>query len=149
GNWTTYTYDNANRLTKVDTGSDVTTYTYDDNGNRRTIEGPNGELTTNTWDFENRLVQVEHDDGMSAETTEYLYNADGLLIEKRTSSETTRFVYDGNNRLMETDDVGMAEVEFTYEPLPYANVLSQRRDGDSSFYHFDPIGNVRELTDDT
>ncbi|MEZ6063471.1 MAG: RHS repeat-associated core domain-containing protein [Planctomycetaceae bacterium] len=33
-------------------------------------------------------------------------------------------------------------------PQPYAEVISQHRDGESSFYQFDGIYNVRQLTDD-
>ena len=41
------------------------------------------------------------------------------------------------------------EAEFTYVPQEYAEVISQLRDGDSSFYLFDGIRNVTQLTDDT
>jgi RHS repeat-associated protein len=61
----------------------------------------------------------------------------------------TLFLYDGNNRLQETDETGLVEAEFTYIPLPYAEVLSQHRDMESSFYLCDGIRNIRQLTDDT
>jgi len=61
----------------------------------------------------------------------------------------TLFLYDGNNLLHETDDTCLVKAAFTYIPLPYAEVLSQRRDSDSSFYLFDGIRNIRQLTDDT
>lgn len=48
---TTYTYDAANELrTSVD-ASGTTTFTDDASGNQRTIETPAGDLTTHTWDF--------------------------------------------------------------------------------------------------
>lgn len=121
-------------------------YTYDSNGNQHTIEEPNGDITTNTWNGENRLILVEHPD--STETV-YRYNGDGLRVFQDHDGTVTLFLYDGNNLLQETDDTGLVEAAFTYIPLPYAEVLSQRRDTESSFYLPDGIRNIRQLTDDT
>jgi len=140
-----YDCDNANRLQTVTDTSGTTTYTYDANGNQLTIEESSGDVTTNTWNGENRLVVVEHPDGTE---TYYRYNGDGLKVAEDHDGTVTLFVYDGNNRLQETDDVGTVEAEFNYIPLPYAEVLSQRRDMDSSFYLPDGIRNIAQLTDD-
>ncbi|MFO1000469.1 MAG: RHS repeat-associated core domain-containing protein [Planctomycetaceae bacterium] len=140
-----YDYDNANRLQTVTDVSGITTYTYDANGNQHTIEEPNGDITTNTWNGENRLILVEHPD--STETV-YRYNGDGLRVFQDHDGTVTLFLYDGNNLLQETDDTGLVEAAFTYIPLPYAEVLSQRRDTESSFYLPDGIRNIRQLTDD-
>ncbi|MBL8820592.1 MAG: hypothetical protein JNL58_31510 [Planctomyces sp.] len=144
GNVTTFTYDYANRLLTAVDVSGTTTYTYDANGNQETIEEPSGDITTNTWNGENRLVRIEHPDGTE---TNYRYNGDGLRVAEDHDGTVTLFVYDGNNRLQETDDVGTVEAEYTYLPLPYAEVLSQRRDMESSFYLCDGIRNIRQLTD--
>lgn len=144
GDITTVTYDNGNQLTLATDVSGSTTSTYDNNGNQLTIEEPSGDITTNMWDGENRLVQVEHP---SADITTYAYNADGLRVMQDDGVAETHFVYDGNNLLQETDDVGTTEAEFTYLPQADAELISQRRSGDSSFYQFDGIKNVRQLTD--
>ncbi|MDB5384448.1 MAG: hypothetical protein JWM11_94, partial [Planctomycetaceae bacterium] len=52
GEITTNTYDDANRLLVSAAGSDITTYTYNENGNTPTIEESSGDITTNTWDCE-------------------------------------------------------------------------------------------------
>ncbi len=117
----------------------------DANGNPLTIEEPSGDVTTNTWNGENRLVQVEHPGG---DITTYTYNADGLRVREEHAGVETRFVYDGNNLLRETDDTNLPEADYTYIPQAYAEAISQRRDGDSSFYLADGIKNVRKLTDD-
>jgi hypothetical protein len=73
--------------------------------------------------------------------------AEALLREEHAGVET-RFVYDGNNLLRETDDTNLPEADYTYVPQAYAEAISQRRDGDSSFYLADGIKNVRKLKDD-
>jgi RHS repeat-associated protein len=145
GDITTFSYDNGNRLlTGVDV-SGTTTYTYDLNGNQLTIAEPSGDITTNVWNGENRLVEVHHPSG---DITTYAYNGDGLRVVVDDGTTETRFVYDGNNVVLELDDVGSVDADFTYVPATYAAVLSQHRDGDSSFYLFDGIHNARQLTDD-
>lgn len=54
----------ANQLLTATTNNDITTFTYDANGNQ-TVENVNGALTTYTWDAENRMSGVE---GTSAES---------------------------------------------------------------------------------
>jgi RHS repeat-associated protein len=75
------------------------------------------------------------------------YNGDGHRVWKDDGTDAKRFLYDGNTLLREVDDLGLLEAEYTYTPQPYGHLISQERAGDSSFYHFDGIGNVRALTD--
>ncbi len=92
----------------------------------------------NAFSFEERLGHI----------TTYTYNADGLRVREEHDGVETRFVYDGNNLLREADDTNLPEADYTYIPQAYAEAISQRRDGDSSFYLADGIKNVRKLTDD-
>ena len=142
----TNTFDVANRLLTSTLDSDSTTYTDDANGNQLTIEEPGGDITTNTWDGENRLVVVEHPSG---DVVTYAYNGDGLRVSLDDGVEVVRYVYDGNNLLQETDDTGVVTAEYTYQPGEYGLTISQHRDGDSSFHHFDGIHNTAGLTDGT
>ena len=146
GEITTFAYDNGNRLILAVDVSGTTTRTYDANGNQLTIEEPSGDITTNTRDGENRLSQVEHPFG---DIMTYAYNGDGLLVLQDDGVDEVRYVHDGNNLILETDGVGTVEAEFTYIPQAYAEVISQHRDLESSFYQFDGTSNVRQLTDDT
>jgi putative transposase len=146
GDRTTYAYDPANRLQTVETDAGVTSYTYDANGNQRTIEQPNGDVTTQTWDFENRMIQVEHPSG---DMVTLMYDPDGHRVAEDDGVAVKEFVYDGNTLLQERDDVGAVEADYTAVPQAYGLMLSQHRDADSSFYLTNGIADVTQLADDT
>ena len=61
----------------------------------------------------------------------------------------TRYIWDvvSDNVLMETDDAGETTAVYTQEPDRYGELISQHRDGQTSYYHFDGEGNTRALTD--
>ena len=46
----------------------------------------------------------------------------------------------------ETDDAGATVAKYTQEPKLYGGLISQRRSGATSFYHYDAIGTTRALT---
>ena len=46
----------------------------------------------------------------------------------------------------EADDAGATIAKYTREPKLYGGLISQRRSGVSSFYHYDAIGTTRALT---
>ena len=77
----------------------------------------------------------------------YAYNGDGLRVSKDDGVVETRYVHDGNNVLLETDDVGFVEADFTVTPDVFGDVISVMRDSVSSIYQFDGIKNVRALVD--
>lgn len=60
----------------------------------------------------------------------------------------TKYIWDpvNDSYLMETDDAGNATAVYTNEPVLYGNLISQRRDGLTNWYHFDALGSTRELT---
>lgn len=60
----------------------------------------------------------------------------------------TQFIWDplSDNVLEEMDDVGDSQAVYTNEPDEFDNLVSQRRDISTSYYHFDAIGSTRELT---
>jgi RHS repeat-associated protein len=59
----------------------------------------------------------------------------------------TNFFWDGDNLLQEYDDAGATTAQYSTEPESFGNVSSQRRGGQSHYYHHDPLGSTTELTD--
>ena len=74
------------------------------------------------------------------------YRSDGLRVEKEDSTGTLKFVWDGQNMLLETNANGVTQADYTLQPAGYGNLISQRRLGSSSFFHFDALGSTDRLT---
>jgi RHS repeat-associated protein len=62
-----------------------------------------------------------------------------------------RFIWDPatDAYLMEKDGSGNTTVVYTQEPKPYGGLISQRRNGQTSYYFQDALGSTRQLTDET
>lgn len=81
GDITNYTYDDANRLTHVDS----TEYIWDNNGNLQS-DGVN----TYRYDHANRLTSVEMED----DTFTYQYNRLGDRMSQTVDGDTTNYTLD-------------------------------------------------------
>lgn len=138
---TSYEYDNANHLTKitgqaVNGAQPITTYTYDNVGNRITEVNPRGNVTGGN---------------PSAYTTTYTYDASNRLASVTTpKSEITTYTYDANgNRSTQVDPRGNVQganpadytTSYTYDAAgrqltvtdPLTNVTTN---------HYDSVGNL-------
>ena len=62
----------------------------------------------------------------------------------------TKYIWDplSDYVLMEKDENGDTQATNTYLPELYGDMISQRRDGETSYYHFDGQGSTRALTDE-
>ena len=91
-----YTYDLVGRLTEVDSsgasGTTVTTYGYDANGNRLSATGPAGTVT-GSYDAQDRLIQYG--------STAYSFDPNGNLQSKSTNGQSTSYVYDELGNLLQ------------------------------------------------
>src|SRR5690606_4895816 len=114
-------------------------------------ETPALELTTYTWNAENQLTQIELPAGdvVTHVWSPVNKNAEERIVEQDDGVTVTRFLWDNNNVVRETDEVGAVEAEYTYQPEPFGDLVSQRRDADSTFYRFDALGSTTGLTDAT
>jgi RHS repeat-associated protein len=139
----TYDYNAADQLTQKTQGSS-TSYTYDANGNQAT-----GGSRTFTYDLADRLVSTT------------------------ASSVTTTYAYDGDDRRVSSTVGGGADLNLIWDPLAASGIpelaLEREDDGDlvrryvggplgaismetpaeTFFHHFDPLGTVTDLTDET
>jgi len=136
GATTTYTYDDADRLTRA--GS--TTYSYDANGNQLSA-GPR----TFTYDLANRLRTTRR----GRTTTTYTYDGEGVRLQASTgssASKTTSFLWDVSHALpqlaLERNGSGAALRQYAYG----VNRISMASGSTTSYYHHDALGSVVNIT---
>ncbi|WP_339733653.1 RHS repeat domain-containing protein [uncultured Gimesia sp.] len=127
---TTSVYDAANRLETSEETAGITTYTYDKNGNQTSIEDPASDITTYTWTYENQLAEIE---SPNSDVVTYTYapvnkKNDEYRLTKETDLEFTSYLWDDQNIILEQDDVGTVDAEYTVMPQAYGNLISQTRD---------------------
>ncbi len=90
---TTNLYDNFDRLTSTtDAFNKTISYTYDPNGNRKTVKDPDGLITGYTYDALNRVEQVTNAGGV----TNYSYDRSSLKT-KVSYPNGTDALYDYDN----------------------------------------------------
>ncbi|MCL6584332.1 MAG: putative Ig domain-containing protein [bacterium] len=155
----TYTYDPVgNRLSKNDSGAGVTTYTYDENdrlltenaitynydNNGNTISKRDGaEITSYSYDYENRLIEAK----TSTTLVNYTYDCDGIRVGSTAGGATTYYLVDKNRdfvQVLEERDAAFALVaSYVYGD----DLISMKRGGATSYYHYDGQMSTRQLTD--
>lgn len=141
---TTFAYDELRRLkTVTNPGNKILTYSYDTNGNTQ-VENAGGSLTTYTWSAENMCVGIALPSGA---LNTFAYDADLKRRQAEDSAGLAKFINDLENVLLETDAGGTTLVVYTLEPMQYGNLISQRRGGASAWHHFDALGSTERLTD--
>lgn len=138
------TYDARDRLVS----ENGTPLTWDANGNLL----QDGSGTSYSWDPENRLARVTLADGTIAR---FSYDADGNRVGTEVEStdgsvESTGFLVDTNDVVSrvvaETDTSGGLTAHYTRA----GQMLSMSRPGSGrAYYHNEPLGSVRLLTDST
>lgn len=139
---TTYTCDAANQLLTLKDITGTTTYAYDANGNQR-VQHTGSERTTFAWDYESRPTTVR----LAAGTiTTFSYDADNRRVQKQNSAASAKYVWDLDAMLLETNLVDVTQAVYSIPPNGHANLLSQRRDADTRYYHFDATGSTDRLT---
>ena len=164
----TYAYDNvSNRILKTENGAATeyvynalnqlvsdseTTYEYDLNGNLiRVIGTANSALYE--YNSENKLVKATVQNGSLVIEESYTYDYEGNRTSKTTHKSNGEFEYvkylnDNSsltNVLAEIDENGTAKCVYTIG----ADLISQERDGRTSFYLYDGHGSVVGLANES
>jgi RHS repeat-associated protein len=99
-----YSYDVTSRLTGVSlNGVNISTYTYDSNGNRLSFVSPSTTIS-GSYDAQDRLTQY-------GDMT-YTYTANGELESKTDAGGTTTYQYDSLGNLMSATIPGGTAIEY-------------------------------------
>jgi RHS repeat-associated protein len=136
---TTYAYDAAGRLSRVERGGEATTYTYDVNGNRLTRTDAAGELSA-SYDAQDRLTTYG--------PATYTYTPVGDLRTKTVGSATTTYAYDELGNLLSVALPNGTDVEYLVDGQDRR--IGKRVDGTlvQGFIYGDQLRVVAELEGD-
>ncbi len=139
---TEYTYDDNDRLKK----QGGVEYQYDNNGNTIRIAEEDNILLY-SYDGDNRLIEVvTEENGQTTSTVTYAYDADGNRVQTNADGEVTQYVVESNDSLSqviaELDQDNQIKVAYLYGD----DLVSQYRDNEVNYYHYDGLGSTRTLT---
>ena len=166
GNYVSYSYDNACRLTKVTTpfGSTsyeydlldrltrvvdrngyATVYEYDANGNRTAVHYANGFTTTYDYDLLNRLICEKTIDIDGDIVVQYVYTL-GAAGERKSVTEldrTVEYSYDSLYRLTsETITEGEKVTVYTYAYDNVSNRILKTVNGEETVYTYNALNQL-------
>ena len=123
---TTYTYDAADRLTRMIKDGMATDFLYDAQGNLRAVSQDGRDLNSFEYDAANRLIQaVDHE---VQQTAKYSYNGLGQRVlqclsnqNNPTTAKTTKYTYDlthtGRNLLQRSDESSYESLVWDSSPV--------------------------------
>ena len=132
-------YDTSgNQLNQYDTVG-AATYTYDDNGNLKDIDGSAYEYI---YDHENRLTESKES---SSTVATYSYDYLGRRISKLVSGTTTKYCYDGWQVIAEYEGATLVR-KFIYGPgIDEPIIMIDVAGSNTYWYHYDGLGSVVAL----
>ena len=166
GNYVSYSYDNACRLTSVttpfgttayeydlldrmtrvvDRNGYATVYEYDANGNRTAVHYANGLTVTYDYDLLNRLIKQETVDSEDNIIVQYIYTL-GAAGERLSVSEldrTVEYTYDSLYRLTsETITEGEKVTVYTYAYDNVSNRILKTVNGEETVYTYNALNQL-------
>jgi RHS repeat-associated protein len=138
---TTFSYDAADRLNKLENPTgDITTYSYDSANRRVTMIDPRGVTTTFTSDYASRLKSQQSSTGS---TFTYTYDAAGNVLTRADASGTTTYSYDSMNRLNgKTTPAG--GLSYTFDSVGRRQTMTIQDLGPFT-YTYDPASRLRTI----
>ncbi len=143
----TFTYNLRDQVISIvsdDDPNNPVTFTYDENGNRRT-KTQNGVTTEYKWSARGDLREVSRNGIWLAR---YLYDFQGLRISKQVrpigkNIQETRYHYDGNHLLYETNVLSNVLVRYHWAQ---GEPIGETRNGENYYYMLDAMGSVVAVT---
>ena len=153
---TAYVYNNLNQLRTATTGTAVTHFSYDLNGNRVERVEPNALADTYAYDYENRLVGLVKNTTGGAGSYVYTYDYRTRRVERTEAGVVTKSVFSGGVSVSEYDGEATISsspsVEYTRGSDwggGVGGLLYSVRSGVPSFKHYNSRGDVISATDAT
>ncbi len=126
------------------TAAGAASYTYDNNGNRKTMV-IGSDTTTYGWDGDNMLTSISG----AGKSIQYAYDGMSNRIARTQAGVTTRYVLDLSGDmskvLAETDEGGNVTAYYVYGIGLLSRITTS---GTQSFYHYNNRGDAIALTDD-
>ena len=143
---TAYEYDLLDRLTRVvDRNGYATVYEYDANGNRTAVHYANGFTTTYEYDLLNRLICEKTVDSEDNVVVQYIYTL-GAAGERKFVTEldrTVEYSYDSLYRLTsETITEGEKTTVYTYAYDNVSNRILKTVNGEETVYTYNALNQL-------
>jgi RHS repeat-associated protein len=98
------------------------------------------------YDAENRLISFDTT-GTTNDAT-YAYDALGRRVKKTVNGTSTFFVYDGDDIIADYSSAGTLLREYIHGDK-VDEILAMQAGANTYYYHYDGLGSVTEITDDT
>ncbi len=119
-------YDSEDKLVKVVDGTDITWYTYYDDGRLKSTTKPDGSVSTNTYDDEGNLLTLVTLDAAEdvLDSFTYVYDDNSIGYKNQISKTeivagenkgTTSYEYDIQGRLTKVTNPDESTNEYTYD----------------------------------
>lgn len=138
----TYTYSSFGQILTVKGPrtdvNDITTYTYDEQGNLNTVSNAAGHVTSfSNYDAHGRAGRVTDPNGL---VTDFSYTPRGLLSSTTVGNATTSYDYDHAGQLTSVTMPGGVTLAYTYDLAHRLTAITDNA-GNSIIYTLDPMGN--------
>jgi len=142
-------YDKAGRLSNVIAQNDTTTYTYYDNGARKTVEYNCGAREEYSY-YKNNLLKTlinKKADGSIINQYSYTYDDSNNQISKKDEKGITSYVYDSLNRLEKVTEPDTKNTTYVYDKAGnrQTETITQGKNTRTHTYTYNELNRLTKL----